>query len=86
MIVLFSPLILIQLNALQTLSRVVPQAAQVGLYKLNPVHPELEGAWFQPWAEPIKWSPGFKPLLSVKFYLHRYTQGKDFFPKDNLPF
>ena len=22
--------------------------AQVGLYKLNPVHPELEGAWFQP--------------------------------------
>jgi hypothetical protein len=25
-----------------------PHAALVGLYKLNPLHPELESAWFQP--------------------------------------
>jgi hypothetical protein len=36
-------------------------ARQVGLHKFaNPVDPQLESVWFQPFLEPIKCKTGFK--------------------------
>jgi hypothetical protein len=48
--------------------------AAVGLYRSNPVDPQLETAWFQPLSLPLdpSWKTGYK-LCSFKCNLYRYT-------------
>jgi hypothetical protein len=46
-------------------------AAAAGLYKLNPVYPELESAWFQPWS--LKFDILVSKFCFHKFNLYCYT-------------
>jgi hypothetical protein len=50
--------------------------AAVGLYRSNPVDPQLETAWFQPLSLPLdpSWKTGYK-LCSFKCKLCRYAAG-----------